>query len=540
MSEWEIDGQEVSPDLLWQLIEDFESDDLSPTTRRELFHILEESPKARSLYLSHCELSALLQITAETKKEEGTLPVVSRAGGQRKILGYSVMAAAAVLILIAFGAALVKLRKPEIQRVTLEATAQSLWTISGPENENQFSLKEGSTLEVSSGTVSLTCNSGARIIVQGPALVSFPTFETPVVKRGWFWVDSGKEGNTLTIATPAGKLTNLGTRFGVRVRSDHQAELHLINGLVELAPKSGDSPVTFEASGEGVLFSKLGPGRSTTLAPDPFPGVDEMLRSGGGYANIILGQSPFAYWKLEGDNSREVQNEVTNGSRGLYSTGVLTGAVGVRPDEGWYGFDPDNRGVYLSGARNDSVVYGLDYQGGVSPREGAASFWFRREPDLKQAEVLWFAGLPGAGGLGPLDEMQVFLSEDGRIKFFMEEGQFDILLSSPIRTNNGRWHHVVATWNSEGVELYLDGKMVSRNTDHREANGPTFQGSNVRIGKTGSGTTPSQGRNLMPFRGWMDELALWGRHLTAAEITQQFRAAKGRTMPANRPAPPNE
>lgn len=534
MSDWEMEGPVEGPELssssLWQVIGDFENGALSPPAREELFHILEESPKARSIYLAHCELSALLQITAESKKEEGTLPVIARTGGQRKILGYSVMAAAVVLLLIAFGAALVKLQQPDVEAVALEATAQSVWSIRGgetPEQASAFSLREGSTLEVTSGTVSLTCDSGARLIVQGPSSVFFPTFETPSVNSGWFWVDSGPSGATLDISTPVGKFTNLGTRFGVRVRDDRLAELHLISGVVGFAPDSGKEASSFEATNEGALFSKTGFTGSTSLAPDPFPEVDDILESKGSYGNVIWGQSPFGYWKLEGESPREVKNEVSKGSTGRYSTGVRPGVAGVRPDEGWHGFEPDNRAVFLTGTRNNSVVYGLDYQGGVSPREGAVSFWFRREPDLKESEVLWFAGLPGAGGLGPLDEMQVFLSEDGRVKFFMEEGRFDVLLSSPVRTNNGRWHHVVATWDSDQVELYLDGKMVSRNTDQREARGPTFQGINVRIGKTGSGTTPSGGRNLMPFRGWMDEMALWGRSLTAAEITQQYRAAKG-------------
>ena len=69
MNDPEASGREGGSNSLWRVIEDFESGALSPEAERELFQILEESPQARSLYLAHFELSALLQMKAETKKE---------------------------------------------------------------------------------------------------------------------------------------------------------------------------------------------------------------------------------------------------------------------------------------------------------------------------------------------------------------------------------------------------------------------------------------------------------------------------------------
>src|SRR5690606_10490170 len=145
-----------------------------------------------------------------------------------------------------------------------------------------------------------------------------------------------------------------------------------------------------------------------------------------------------------------------------------------------------------------SVVHHLDAPGGVSPQEGSIAFWFRREPDLTQPEVLWFAGVPSGKGLGPNDEMQVFLSEEGRVQFFMEEGRYDVLLSSPRTANDSAWHHVVATWDLDKVELYLDGQLTSRDDEYRKADGPHFSGINVRLGKTGSEIDPLRERKLMP------------------------------------------
>lgn len=530
MSEWEIDGREVTSNSLWRVIEDFENGALAPGAREELFQILEESPRARSIYLAYFELSALLQIKAETKREEGTLPVLPRAGTQRKALGYSVLAAAAVLVLVALGAALVKLREPEPRSMALEAAAGTVWTTTGSEASGDGAkpeVVEGAAIHVRSGTLSLSSDSGVRMIVQGPASVRFPSFEAPVIERGWLWVDSGPAGNQLRIAIPQGTLENIGTRFGVRVRGEDHSELHLHEGVVEATWNADGAPTRFSVTDEGVILSPQGPAGKGLLAADPFPGVDEILSAEHSYATTVMGQSPVGYWRLEGENPREAVNAVPEGSVGLYSTGVQPGVPGVRPEDGWHGFEPENRAVFLSGAANDSVVHHLDGRDGVSPKEGAVGFWFRREPGLPHPEVLWFAGVPGGSGLGPNDEMQVFLSAEGRLNFFIEEGRYDVLLSSPRRADDGAWHHVVATWSLDRVELYLDGQLVSRDDEYRRAEGPHFKGTDVRLGKTGSGTDPGRGRNLMPFEGAVDELALWGRTLTPTEITQQFRAAVG-------------
>lgn len=534
MKEWEIEGREVTSNSLWRIIEDFENGVLSPAARDDLFQVLEESPRARSIYLSYFELSALLQIKAETKKEEGTLPVLPQAGVPRRSLGYSVLAAAAVLLLIALGAALVNLRQAELPSVALEATSGSDWSayLNGERTDPaKGELQQGSVIAVASGTVSLTTDSGARLIVQGPARVSFPSFDRPVLEKGWLWVDSGAGGARLRIQTPEGTLENIGTRFGVRVRQGAPSELHLLEGEIEMRWKSGVAPTRFKASDEARALASKASEEGLPLAPDPFPGVEEMLRSDAGYLTTVMGQSPVGCWRLEGEDPREVPNEVAGGALGLYSRGVQPAAPGVRPVDGWHGFAPGNRAVFFTGAIDDSVVYNLDGPGGVSPVEGAVAFWFRREPGLDRPEVLWFAGLPQGAGLGPVDQMQAFLSDEGRLQFFIEEGRYDVLLSSPRSAADGAWHHAVATWNLDRVELYLDGQLVSRDEEYRKADGPRFKGIDVRLGKTGSGTHSKNGRDLMPFHGWIDELALWSRMLTPGEIALQYRAAVGSPEP---------
>ena len=93
------------------------------------------------------------------------------------------------------------------------------------------------------------------------------------------------------------------------------------------------------------------------------------------------------------------------------------------------------------------------------------------------------AGRSG-GGLGPDDEMHAYLGPEGRVRFFMENGRYDILLSSGRNVSDGMWHHVAASWGKDAVELFLDGKRVGRDSEFRQPSAGVFSGLDVRFGKS--------------------------------------------------------
>lgn len=150
----------------------------------------------------------------------------------------------------------------------------------------------------------------------------------------------------------------------------------------------------------------------------------------------------------------------------------------------------------------------------LSRKEGAVSFWMRRGPGARASEVLWTAGE------SPSDEaLQARVGPDGRIGFFVENGRFDLLLTSEKSVADGQWHHIAATWSQFSVDLYIDGSMVARSAEFRGMQ----QGVLTEV-RFGSGTTGSEST---PFNGWIDEIALWNRPLTTVEVLHQFRSALG-------------
>jgi len=153
----------------------------------------------------------------------------------------------------------------------------------------------------------------------------------------------------------------------------------------------------------------------------------------------------------------------------------------------------------------------------ISREEGAISCWFRRSPGSKRQEIIWSAGE------SPKDmAMYAFLSANGRVGLFMENGRQDVLITSEgsQRTgNDGQWHHVAASWSASAVDLYLDGRLVASDTAYKVLR----QGALPEL-RLGSGPRNYQ---VAPFTGLVDEFALWDRTLTRAEVAHQFESAKG-------------
>jgi hypothetical protein len=144
---------------------------------------------------------------------------------------------------------------------------------------------------------------------------------------------------------------------------------------------------------------------------------------------------------------------------------------------------------------------------------GAVSCWLRREPGSGRREILWSAGQNPAD-----DSIHVCLEANGQVGFFMENGRYDVLLTSEETLVEGRWHHLAASWSPYTVDLYLDGRRIAR---VRETFG--LQQDILPEFRVGGGLHGADGA---PFTGLIDEVAAWERALTPIEVEQQYRSAR--------------
>lgn len=102
----------------------------------------------------------------------------------------------------------------------------------------------------------------------------------------------------------------------------------------------------------------------------------------------------------------------------------------------------------------------------------------------------------------------------------LPQGPFPCSLDRSLFTN--RWAHVAVTFDSSKLKLYVDGTMVAEHV--LPSPGPVTEIGGLVIGGHRAGT----GRN---YDGLIDEVALWSRALTAAEITELHHSGTPQALP---------
>jgi len=194
MSGMETRDGKINVADLWHMLQDLEDGTIAPVQRDELMNLLDRSPAARRAYFEYFEQAAILSVEGAKQFEQGILPVLEESRGDRKLFRRSVLAAAAVLVLAAFLAALIAVRQPKPGLLTAKVAADTRWMVDGEvqsPGSDELTVAEGATVHVFSGTVKLRLESGTLMVMQGPALASLSELNRPVLTNVWLWIDSG-------------------------------------------------------------------------------------------------------------------------------------------------------------------------------------------------------------------------------------------------------------------------------------------------------------------------------------------------------------
>jgi hypothetical protein len=393
------DGRLAGTKLDLALLE-LEAGTLDPLERDELMALIARSPAAQRAYLGYFETSAMLEAEAATYAEQGKLPKIIGFTPPLRMFHRSLLAAAALVVLAAAVAALIQVTRPAVKELALTAAADTRWAVTGElrdANGQTASVREGSTVRVDSGTLELRLESGAAMVMQGPAHVSFPKLNRPLVRSGWLWIDTGRSGEKFELGTPGLRIRNFGTRFGVRVPAEGPAELHLISGKLEVIRKSMfGKTLKLVPDERGLAIPDQGEPAPVTLARDPFPQIAGLLAAPANYPTTVRGQNPAAYWRFEDAPDGLLRNEVEGETAGRIRAGVSLGGRGPGPADGFGGFDPANRAARLVGKPGDPQIS----LGAAPPRHHGLLFHeafdgtgplHQRVPGVSRKETAWVA-----------------------------------------------------------------------------------------------------------------------------------------------------
>lgn len=351
--------------------------------------------------------------------------------------------------------------------------------------------------------------------------------------------------------------------------------------------KPGTIVETF-AAGPG----PAGPGRTEVLGTlvypvDRVPLQQPMFRAVDSELSVVIGESSFS-----GDSNhsvvieheingvkRRLQDSETNGrvgffigaTLGLYSGRLPSPLPPVYPaPSNRYNFNESSGTTSADalGGRNATLAGGASFAPGLfgnalrldgvsgsasiptsstspalSTEQGAVSVWINSAFNYSdQGMILYGTDTtdPNANGGGTQNELHLNFSPGGGLSFFIEGGASDLNIGSGTPFNDGRWHHVVVSWDraaptpdglGEGYsEMIIDGRRVA----WTRTSFNSFPISAVlRVGRPNAATRF--------YNGLVDDLRLFNRRVGHAEAMDLYFGGLGFTnyAPAVNAGPDN-
>ncbi|WP_440072695.1 LamG-like jellyroll fold domain-containing protein [Streptosporangium sp. OZ121] len=243
--------------------------------------------------------------------------------------------------------------------------------------------------------------------------------------------------------------------------------------------------------------------------------------TGSQYRSGVLDDDPYAYWRL-GEASGTVAADQGAGQANAAYQGVGYAKPGALAGS------PDTSVEFTTGSALKLPADTVPHLGDQISVEA----WFK----TSQSGVLMAAGTQETSGIpwGPM----LYVGTDGKLRGSLAAVAAPITSTGVV--NDNTWHHVVLTVSGQNQTLFLDGAPVgtlsAAVTSWRSI-------ATVGNGVADPATSPAvpTPRAAFPFKGFIDEVAIYDKPLTAAEVSAHHTARAeaahkltGVTLPSGR------
>ncbi|KYK25976.1 hypothetical protein AYK26_01710 [Euryarchaeota archaeon SM23-78] len=170
-----------------------------------------------------------------------------------------------------------------------------------------------------------------------------------------------------------------------------------------------------------------------------------------------------------------------------------------------------NGGDYLDCGNDSSLNMGT--------KDFSISFWYKKGAAQDMFESILYKSTyqKSAPGYGFL-----IRESSGHLKFSISDGVTTIQARAPenLRNLDTDWHHVVGVRGGGQIKLYIDGGLADQAAD---TVGSVDNNENFVIGKGGYGNNIGGTYMIFSFFGKIDEIAIYDKALTDAEISQLYQ-----------------
>ncbi len=226
------------------------------------------------------------------------------------------------------------------------------------------------------------------------------------------------------------------------------------------------------------------------------------------YANAVLEDDPLLYYRLGGSSV-----DLAGSNNPSYTAGVTTvtpgGVVGT-----------NSAASNFAGAKT-SIVSSSSTS--ALPDGLSQEVWFKTT-STSGGKIIGY-GSSKAANSGTTCR-NVYMTNAGKVIFGVYSGSRKTI-ASPKSYNDGVWHHMVTTFGSDGMKLYIDGQLVASQAS--VTTGRSFAGY-WRIGGDNLNGWPSRPSSDY-FAGQMNDFAIYPSVLSPETIAAHYAKGKDLTAP---------
>lgn len=506
--------------------------DLSAEQQRSLEAFVKNDAKARALYFDYCEMHALLQwehgvLGAEKSPVAMVAPRIARKSNVWRIwlpLATAALVAAALLLTFMKDGPLPEEAQTEIRAGEFVARVTGLkdsqFAGSPAAFQTGSALQHGQRVELASGFAEITFDSGAQVLLEGPAALDVNSAWDAVLVRGSLKASVPTEAIGFRVSSPSVDVVDLGTEFSMVAEEGGATEVFVLKGSVQAGPVGNKN-----AGGAKVLLKEKEARRFARSGVSDVADRERKAKRWAGSVKLERLSAPteLVHWSFDEVSGKVAKAEVGGKVGGGFDAHFKSPADAA---------SLHGEGRWKQALKLDSDAFARVPFPGISNNSArSVAFWVKVPQDapLNGGETVLAWGRKERKRAG-MREVQIGWNSNaahGSLGTLRTEiGRSFVTGSTSLR--DGKWHHIAVTFMpgklpgdpvhvSQYVDGRLDGITSARFKDRRGADvteeNDELPGEMLLVG---CGAKPQQSK----FRGGLDELYLVDRVLAPQEILQ--------------------
>lgn len=512
---------------------------ITPEQAARLEAIVGPSPEARRYLLAYLQLHGELywehaaSVGASMPEVLPARPLVR----SRSLLHWAVVATTASLLIAIAAWQLVTRNLPQPVPVVIAAQVTlamgAKWQ--GEAKPVGEPLVAGEKLELAEGLVEIAFRSGARVVLEGPALLGLESPACGTLHHGSLVAQVADPATRFTIDAPGLTVVDLGTEFGVAAEPARPSEVHVFTGKVQVRSTSLGPPGAWQLVSAGqAVRGGLPTGKLEPIAAGSRHFVRSLPRPDAGSVIGLREQvrrNPHLihHYTFEG-LSAHAQRQDKRGSLSLTEAVMRAGRTGGTLRYSVPGWDSTTRAVRPYRSLHDGNNCGVALQ-------SEAPF---QPPQRMTVELLVNFTMPEADDPMPIACAVATRADQRRCGFFVvaaDAGHLAHLMDGDaawleahdeFAFQPGDWYYVASTFSvvPEGTRVNTYVANLSRGEQRltwavRDQLTPgTPAASRLGIGKGFDANTA----HAYPWSGMLDEVALYDTVLDQKTLEEHLRS----------------